>query len=94
MNDLYSNKNLFELELSFRVSIAGNYDYIIDYMENVARNFTKKYPSYLIHKKSEDKIKAFLTDTVKAKVETFCRCRSEEHNRDRSTGDSGLDSRI
>ena len=29
MNDLYSNKNLFELELSFRVSIAGNYDYII-----------------------------------------------------------------
>lgn len=28
MNDLYSNKNLFELELSFRVSIAGNYDYI------------------------------------------------------------------
>ena len=71
MNDLYSNKNLFELELSFRVSIAGNYDYIIDYMENVARNFTKKYPSYLIHKKSEDKIKAFLTDTVKAKVETF-----------------------
>ena len=40
-------------------------------MENVARNFTKKYPSYLIHKKSEEKIKAFLTDTVKAKVETF-----------------------
>ena len=71
MNDLYNNKNLFELELSFRVSIAGNYDYIIDYMENVARNFTKKYPSYLIHKKSEEKIKAFLTDTVKAKVETF-----------------------
>nr|WP_233525347.1 MULTISPECIES: translation initiation factor 2 [Bacteroidales] len=43
----------------------------MDYMENVARNFTKKYPSYLIHKKSEDKIKAFLTDIVKAKVETF-----------------------
>ncbi len=40
-------------------------------MENVARNFTQKYPSYLIHKKSEDKIKAFLTDMVKAKVETF-----------------------
>lgn len=53
MNDLYNNKNLFELELSFRVSIAGNYDYIIDYMENVARNFTKKYPSYLIHKKAK-----------------------------------------
>lgn len=43
----------------------------MDYMENVARNFTKKYPSYLIHKKSEDKIKAFLTDRMKAKVETF-----------------------
>ena len=40
-------------------------------MENVARSFTKKYPSYLIHKKSEDKIKAFLTDRVKAKVEAF-----------------------
>ena len=40
-------------------------------MENVARNFTQKYPSYLIHKKSEDKIRAFLTDTVKVKVETF-----------------------
>ena len=49
MNDLYSNKNLFELELSFRVSIAGNYDYIIDYMENVARNFTKKYPNMPKH---------------------------------------------
>lgn len=43
----------------------------MDYIENVARNFTKKYPSYLVHKKSEDKIKAFLTDRVKAKVETF-----------------------
>lgn len=43
----------------------------MDYMENVARSFSKKYPSYLIHKKSEDKIKAFLTDTVKAKVESF-----------------------
>ena len=34
MNDLYNNKNLFELELSFRVSIAGNYDYIIDYIKD------------------------------------------------------------
>ena len=40
-------------------------------MENVARNFTKKYPSYIVHKKSEDKIKVFLTDMVKTKVETF-----------------------
>lgn len=43
----------------------------MDYVENVARNFTKKYPSYLIHKKSEDKIKAFLADNVKTKVESF-----------------------
>ncbi|WP_410523616.1 MULTISPECIES: translation initiation factor 2 [Bacteroidales] len=43
----------------------------MDYIENIARTFTKKYPCYLIHKKSEDKIKAFLTDRVKSKVETF-----------------------
>ncbi|WP_371682731.1 translation initiation factor 2 [Bacteroides sp. AF39-16AC] len=43
----------------------------MSYMENVVRNFTKKYPSYLIHKKSEDKIKAFLTDSVKVQVESF-----------------------
>ena len=46
-------------------------DYNISYIENIARSFTKMYPSYLIHKKSEDKIKAFLTDRVKAKVEAF-----------------------
>ena len=40
-------------------------------MENVARNFTKKYPKYLIHKKSEDKIKAFLTDRVRDKAESL-----------------------
>lgn len=44
---------------------------MIDYRENIARSFTMKYPSYLIHKKSEDKIKAFLTDRVMAKVESF-----------------------
>lgn len=60
-------------KLSFRyfLSIINEYDYTMGYMENVARNFTKKYPSYLIHKKSEDKIKAFLTDRVKVQVETF-----------------------
>lgn len=60
-------------KLSFRyfLSIINEYDYTMSYMENVARNFTKKYPSYLIHKKSEDKIKAFLTDRVKVQVETF-----------------------
>lgn len=60
-------------KLSFRyfLSIINEYDYTMSYMENVARNFTKKYPSYLIHKKSEDKIKAFLADNVKTKVESF-----------------------
>ncbi|KAA5314120.1 translation initiation factor 2, partial [Phocaeicola dorei] len=37
----------------------------MDYLDNVARNFTKKYPCYLIPNQSEDKIKAFLTDRVK-----------------------------
>ena len=64
-------KNKFYLSLNYGISTFGTYDYRMSYMENVARNFTKKYPSYLIHKKSEDKIKAFLTDIVKAKVETF-----------------------
>lgn len=51
-------KNIFCLELLVYISL-DSYDYTMNYMENVARNFTKKYPSYLIHKKSEDKIKAF-----------------------------------
>ena len=70
MND-FQTSNQFSLSIVFFLTIDCNYDYTMDYMENVARNFTKKYPSYLIHKKSEDKIKAFLTDMVKAKVETF-----------------------
>lgn len=65
------NKNQFSCLCSILISINQQYDYTMDYMENVARSFTKKYPSYLIHKKSEDKIKAFLSDRVKAKVETF-----------------------
>lgn len=65
------NKNQFSCLYSILISINQQYDYTMDYMENVARIFTKKYPSYLIHKKSEDKIKAFLTDRVKAKVEAF-----------------------
>lgn len=65
--------NMLSSKLSFRyfLSIINEYDYTMSYMENVARNFTKKYPSYLIHKKSEDKIKAFLADNVKTKVESF-----------------------
>ena len=70
MND-FQTSNQFSLSIVFFLTIDCNYDYTMDYMENVARNFTKKYPSYLIHKKSEDKIKAFLTDRMKAKVETF-----------------------
>lgn len=68
---MQQNRNIFLVDVALFISVSYNYEYFLDYMENVARNFTKKYPSYLIHKKSEDKIKAFLTDTVKAKVETF-----------------------
>ncbi len=63
--------NTCSIKINLFISINCNYDYTASYMENIARNFTKKYPSYLIHKKSEDKIKAFLTDRVKAKVENF-----------------------
>lgn len=70
MND-FQTSNQFGLSVVFFLTIDCNYDYTMDYIENVARNFTKNYPSYLVHKKSEDKIKAFLTDRVKAKVETF-----------------------
>ena len=64
-------QNIFTISVSYFLCIDNHYDYILDYMENVARNFTKKYPNYLIHKNSEDKIKAFLTDRVRAKVESF-----------------------
>ena len=68
MKDL---QNIFTISVSYFLCIDNHYDYILDYMENVARNFTKKYPKYLIHKKSEDKIKAFLTDRVRDKVESL-----------------------
>lgn len=58
------------IRLVFILAIHRDYDCLMDYIENIARTFTKKYPCYLIHKKSEDKIKAFLTDRVKSKVET------------------------
>lgn len=70
MND-FQTSNQFGLSVVFFLTVNCNYDYTVDYVENVARNFTKKYPSYLIHKKSEDKIKAFLADNVKTKVESF-----------------------
>lgn len=69
---MFIEKNgTFQLKIHICIGIADKYNYGMDYLDNVARNFTKKYPCYLIHKKSEDKIKAFLTDRVKAKVEAF-----------------------
>lgn len=65
------DSNKYNISFVFFIANIREYNYTMDYMENVARSFTKMYPSYLIHKKSEDKIKAFLTDRVKAKVETF-----------------------
>ncbi|WP_302258912.1 translation initiation factor 2 [uncultured Bacteroides sp.] len=77
INNIYLKQNQFSLSLSITLSIDRNYDYTMGYMENIARSFTKKYPSYLIHKKSEDKIKAFLTDRVKAKVEAFVNAKAK-----------------
>lgn len=74
------NKDSFELSLTFFISIVSNYDYTMDYMENVARSFAKTFPTYLIHKKNEDKIKAFMTDTVKAKVEKFANAEAKVIN--------------
>lgn len=56
---MQQNRNIFSLDVIFFISVSYNHEYTLNYMENVARNFTKKYPSYLVHKKSEDKIKAF-----------------------------------
>lgn len=74
------NNNSFNCSLVLFLSVTENYDYTMDYMENVARNFTKKYPNYLIHKKSEDKIKAFMTDIIKAKVEKFANAEAKVIN--------------
>ena len=35
--------NKFYLSLNYGISILETYDYKMSYMENVARNFTKKY---------------------------------------------------
>lgn len=59
------------LLIKFFISVIDDFDYTINYIENVSRPIAKKFPQYLINKKSEDKIKAFLTDRVKAKVEAF-----------------------
>ena len=40
MND-FQTSNLFSLSVVFFLIIDRNYDYTMDYMENVARNFTK-----------------------------------------------------
>ena len=65
----YTN-NINQL-IKFFISVIDDFDYTINYIENVSRPIAKKFPQYLINKKSEDKIKAFLTDRVKAKVENF-----------------------
>lgn len=63
--------NNINLLIKFFISVIDDFDYTINYIENVSRPIAKKFPQYLINKKSEDKIKAFLTDSVKAKVENF-----------------------
>ena len=63
--------NNINLLIKFFISVIDDFDYTINYIENVSRPIAKKFPQYLINKKSEDKIKAFLTDRVKAKVEAF-----------------------
>lgn len=78
--DKSKSLNQFDLSLTFFISVVSNYDYTKDYMENVARNFTKMFPTYLIHKKNEDKIKAFITDTVKAKAEKFANAEAKVVN--------------
>lgn len=64
--------NIFSLSLKFYLSIDGHYDYTMDYMANIAKVITRKYPAYLVHKKSEEKIKAYLTQTITDKIERLC----------------------
>lgn len=64
--------NIFSLSLKFYLSMDGRYDYSMDYMANVAKVITRKYPAYLVHKKSEDKIRAYLSQTVTDKIGRLC----------------------
>lgn len=64
--------NVFSLSLNFYLSMDGHYDYAMDYMANVAKVITRKYPALLVHKKSEDKIKTFLSRTITEKIERLC----------------------
>lgn len=50
----------------------GSYDYTMDYMANIAKVITRKYPAYLVHKKSEEKIKAYLSQMITDKIERLC----------------------
>ena len=47
---MYTLFSDFHIALIFYISIDDIYDYTMDYMENVARNFTKKYPPLPYHK--------------------------------------------
>lgn len=64
--------NIFSLSSNFYLSMDGHYDYTLDYMANVAKVITRKYPALLVHKKSEDKIKAYLSRTITEKIERLC----------------------
>lgn len=86
--------NTCSIKINLFISINCNYDYTASYMENIARNFTKKYPSYLIHKKSEDKIKGLLDRQGKSQSGKLCECRGKERDSDRGAGNSRPDSGI
>lgn len=64
--------NVFSLSLKFYLSMDGRYDYSMDYMANVAKVITRKYPAYHVHKKSEDKVKAYLSQIITDKIEKLC----------------------
>lgn len=52
MND-FQTSNQFSLSIVFFLTIDCNYDYTMDYMENVARNFTKNIRATLSIRKAK-----------------------------------------
>jgi hypothetical protein len=60
-----------KLSIILFVSIDNSYDYLSGYIDNVALNFTKRYPKYLIHKKSKERIEAFFIDLMRKIIDTF-----------------------
>lgn len=86
-------QNVFKVDTIVYVSINLNYDYSISYMENIARNFTKKYPSYLIHKKSEQD-KSLSDRQGEDQSGNLCECRGKERGSNRGARNSRPDSGI